>query len=95
MPSQGLVLACSSTPSAIAGTFTQNVTSHGYIRVRLKNLGTGTAYLGDSGVTTAGYPLSTADGPLEVNLLQTESLWMASSSGATPSVGVLRVGETT
>jgi len=95
MPSQGLVLACSSTPSAVAGTVTFGVTSHGYIRVRLKNLGTGTIYLGDSGVTTAGYPLSTADGPLEVNLLQSESVWMASSSGVTPSLAILRLGETT
>lgn len=87
---QGIVLACSSTPSVVAGS-----ALHGYIRVRLKNLGTGTAYLGDSGVTTGGYPFSSADAPLEVNLLTGESLYMASSSGATPSVAVLRVGETT
>lgn len=91
---QGVVLACSSTPSAIAGT-TPTGGAHGYIRVRLKNLGTGTAYLGDSGVTTGGYPLSSGDTPIEVNLLTGESLYMASSSGATPSVAVLRVGETT
>jgi hypothetical protein len=94
MAAQGLVLACSSTPSALAGSMSGG-SVHGYIRVKLKNLGTGTAYLGDSGVTTAGYPLSTGDAPLEVNLLTGESLWMASSSGATPSVGVLRLNETT
>ena len=93
MPAQSLVLAASSTPSAVAGSYTLGTNSHGYIRVRLKPIA-GTAYLGDSGVTTAGYPLSTADAPMEVNLLQTETLWMASSSGASVSVAVLRVGET-
>ncbi len=91
---QGIVLGCSSTPSVIAGS-TPSGGAHGYIRIRLKNLGTGTAYLGDSGVTTGGYPLSSADAPLEVNILTGESLYMASSSGSSPSVAVLRVGETT
>jgi hypothetical protein len=94
MPPQSLVLAGTSTPQSVAGSFTPGVTVHGYMRVRLKPLA-GTGYLGDSGVTTAGYPLSTADGPIEVNLLQGEALWLATSSGATVSVAVLRTGETT
>lgn len=94
MPAQSLVIACSSTPTAAAGTNASGVAVHGYIRVRLKPIA-GTVYLGDSGVTTAGYPLSSGDTPLDVQLLQTETLWLASSSGATASVAVLRVGETT
>ena len=95
MPVQGLVIGCSSTPTSVAGAYALGVTVHGRISVRLKNLGTGTAYLGDSGVTTAGYPLSSGDAALAVELLQTETLWVASSSGATPTVAVLRSGETT
>ncbi len=94
MAAQGVVLGCSSTPSVIAGS-TPSGGAHGYIRVRLKNLGTGTAYLGDSGVTTGGYPLSSGDTPLEIVLVAGESLYMASSSGVTPSVAVLRLNETT
>jgi hypothetical protein len=89
---QSLVIACSSTPTALAGIFGGG-SVHGYIRVRLKSL-TGTCYLGDSGVTTGGYPFSTADAPIEVNLLTGESLWAASSSGGTPTLVVLRTGET-
>jgi hypothetical protein len=62
--------------------------------VRLKPL-TGTAYLGDSGVTTAGYPLSSGDSPIEANLSVGETLWFCTSSGASQTMAVLRVGETT
>jgi hypothetical protein len=89
MAAQSLVIACSSTPTAVAGTGI-----HGYIRVRLKSLA-GTAYLGDSGVTTAGYPRTTADSPIHESVLTGESLWAASSSGATVSLAVLRMNETT
>lgn len=94
MPAQSLVLTGTSSPAIVAGGNASGSPIHGYIYVRLKPL-TGTCYLGDSGVTTAGYPLSTADTPLEVNLSQTETLWLASSSGGAPTVAVLRVGETT
>ena len=90
MAIQGLVIACSSTPTSVAGSAT-----HGVLRVILKNLGTGNAYLGDSGVTTAGYPLSTADAPLSLTMVVGEQLFVASSSGATPSVSVLRLNDTT
>lgn len=89
MAAQSLVIACTSTPTVVAG-----VSLHGYIRVRLKSV-TGTAYLGDSGVTTAGYPLTTADGSIHETILVGESLWVASSSGATASLAVLRTNETT
>lgn len=94
MPVQALVLAGTSTPAQVAGSYTLGTNSHGYIRVTLKPIA-GTAYLGDSGVTTAGYPLSTGDATLAINLLQTETLWFATSSGASVSLGVLRTGETT
>lgn len=93
MPAQSLVIACSSTPVAVAGSFTAPTTSHGYIRVRLKAIA-GTAYLGDSGVTTAGYPLTTADAAIQEVLITGETLWV-SSTGAGVSLAVLRLNETT
>lgn len=92
MAAQSLVIACTSTPTAVAGTF-ESPSVHGVIRVRLKSI-SGTAYLGDSGVTTAGYPLTTGDSAIQELLLTGETLWVASSSGATASIAVLRVNET-
>ena len=95
MAAQSLVITLTSTPQAAAGTFGGGTgTTHGYIRVRLKMIA-GTGYLGDSGVTTAGYPLTTADAAINETILGGESLWVASSSGATATVAVLRTGETT
>lgn len=88
MAAQSLVIACTSTPTIVGGSGI-----HGYIRVRLKMIA-GTGYLGDSGVTTAGSPLTTGDGPTLIELLTGESLWIASSSGASASVAVLRLNET-
>jgi hypothetical protein len=92
MAAQSLILACSSTPQAVAGTFA-NPSVHGVIRIRLKSLA-GTAYLGDSGVTTAGYSLTSADAAIQEVLMAGESLWAASSSGATVSLAILRTNET-
>lgn len=86
---QSLIIACSSTPTVVAGS-----SLHGVIRVRLKSIA-GTGYLGDSGVTTAGYPLTSGEAAIQETLLTGESLWVASSSGASVSIAVLRVGETT
>ena len=93
MAAQGLVLSGSSSPAVVAGS-TPSGGAHGYIRVMLKAL-TGTGYLGDSGVTTAGYPLSTGDAVLTVNMSAGETLWFCTSSGASQTLAVLRVGETT
>jgi hypothetical protein len=93
MAAQGIVVTCTSSPQAVAGSIGSGAV-HGYIRVRLKMIA-GTGYLGDSGVTTAGYPLTTADAPIQEALLTGETLYIASSSGATASVAVLRMGETT
>lgn len=93
MAAQSLVMAGTSTPQVVAGS-TPSGGAHGYIRVRLKPV-TGSLYLGDSGVTTAGYPLSSGDAPIEVNLVAGETLWFATSSGASASLGILRVNETT
>ncbi len=96
MPAQGLVIACTSTPTVVAGTLgTGAEARHGYIRVRLKCL-SGTAYLGDSGVTTAGYPLTSADAAIEVPVSAGESpFYAATSSGGAASLAVLRIGDTT
>lgn len=92
MAAQSVVLACSSTPQAVAGTFA-SPSVHGVIRVRLKSVA-GTAYLGDSGVTTAGYPLTSADPAIGEVVQVGETLWAASSSGASVSLAILRMGET-
>ena len=92
MAAQSLVIACTSTPTAVAGTF-GDPSQHGYIRIKLKSLA-GTAYLGSSSVTTEGYPLTTSEAAQDLALVTGETLWAASSSGATVSVAVLRLGET-
>jgi hypothetical protein len=89
MAAQSLVISLTSAPTIVAGSGI-----HGYIRVRLKMIA-GTGYLGDSSVTTAGYPLTTGDGTLTEVLLTGETLYVASSSGATASLAVLRMNETT
>lgn len=92
MAAQSLVIVTTSTPTAVAGTVGAGGPYHGYIRVRLKSVA-GTPYLGDSGVTSGGYPLTSSDAAIEVSLLTGETLW-ASSTGAA-SLAVLRVNETT
>jgi hypothetical protein len=94
MAAQSLILSGTSTPAAVAGSIGTSGPYHGYIRVRLKSIA-GTAYLGDSGVTTAGYPLTSADSAIQETLAMGETLWMASSSGATVSLAILRLNETT
>ncbi len=91
---QSLVISATSTPTVVAGSIGTGGPFHGYIRVRLKSL-TGTNYLGDSGVTTAGYPLTSADAAIEQVLAMGDTLYVASSSGTTPTLAVLRLNETT
>jgi hypothetical protein len=94
MAAQSLVIACSSTPQVVAGSIDSGGPFHGYIRVSLKSV-SGSCYLGNSAVTTAGFPLTTADGVLNTALLTGETLYVASSSGSTATLGVLRLNETT
>ena len=95
MAAQAIVLSGTSSPTVVAGSIgTGGAPIHGYIRVRLKAVA-GTAYLGDSGVTTAGYPLTSADAAIQETLLTGETLYFASSSGASVSLAVLRLNETT
>jgi hypothetical protein len=93
MAAQSLVISCTSTPHVLVGSIGSS-SYHGAIRCRLKAL-TGISYLGDSGVTTAGYPLTTGDGSIDLVVLVGETLWCASSSGASATLGVLRLNETT
>lgn len=90
MSIQGLTITCTSTPQSVAGS-----ALHGVLRVTLRNHGAGTAYLGDSAVTTAGFQLTTADGIMTITMYTGEQLFVASSSGATPVMSVLRTNETT
>lgn len=88
MAVQGLLVALTTSATAIAGNGL-----HGVLRVTVRNRGTGTGYLGGSDVTTAGYPLTTADNPLPLTLMTGEVLY-GTSTGAC-SVDVLRMNETT
>ena len=92
MAAQSLVIACSSTPQVVAGSF-GDPSQHGYIRVSLKAIG-GPCYLGSSSVTTAGFALTTADAIIHTAVIGGETLWVASSSGSSATLGVLRLGET-
>ena len=87
MAFQGLLVTLTTDPTVIAG-----VSLHGTMRVLVKP-GSAAVYLGGSDVTTAGYPLSTADSPLVLNLVTGETLYGTSTGSI--AVGVLRTGETT
>lgn len=78
--------------NALAGTFSGD-SQHGVIRVVLRNNGSGTVYLGSSGVTSGGYALTTADSPLPIVLYGGESLYGMTTGGAA-TVSVLRMNET-
>jgi hypothetical protein len=94
MAEQTLDIACTSTPQVVAGSIGAGGPYHGYIRIRMKMI-SGTGYLGDSGVTTAGYPLTTGDASIDLSIITGETLYVASSSGASPTLAVLRLNETT
>lgn len=88
MAFQGVTVALTTSATVIAGSGI-----HGVIQVQLKSRGTGTCYLGGSDVTTAGYPMTTAENPERFTVLVGEILY-GTSTGA-GSVNVLRMNETT
>lgn len=88
MSVQGLTITLTTAPTLLAGDGT-----HGVLRVRLVNRGTGTGYLGSSSVTTGGYPVTTADASLEITLACGESLY-GTSTGVASAI-VLRYNDTT
>jgi hypothetical protein len=64
-------------------------TGNGPMDVFVRFISTGPAYLGGSGVTSSGYPISTADHePFTVRIMPGETLYVAST--ATVSLGVLK-----
>ena len=75
---------------AITSTGVQSVAScmgDGPADVFVKFYTTGPAYLGSSGVTSSGYPLSTADhSPFSVRIMPGETLYAASTANVTLSV---------
>ncbi len=81
------VTLSSATPTAIAGTGI-----HGVIRVTVRNRGTGTAFLGDTGVTTGSYQLTSGDTPLQLIVYPGEALYGCSTG--TPALDVLQMNET-
>jgi hypothetical protein len=89
MSVQGLTISLTTAALAVAG----DATIHGVIRVCVRNKGTGTAYLGSSGVTTSGYALTSADAPLCLTIQNSETLY-GTSTGASV-LDVLRMNETT
>jgi hypothetical protein len=89
MALQGLTVTLTTAAVALAGSGE----GHGNIRVIVRNRGTGTAYLGGSDVTTAGFPLTTADDSVHLQLLVGETLYGTSTGAAIAQV--LRANETT
>jgi hypothetical protein len=88
MAVQGLTVTLTTSAVALAGNGL-----HGTLRVVVRNRGTGTAYLGGSDVTTAGFPLTTADNHIDIELPVGEALYGTSTGAAIAQV--LRFGETT
>lgn len=88
MAVQGLIATLTTGAVVLAGNGI-----HGALRVIVRNRGTGTAYLGGSDVTTAGFPLTTADPHIDVMLPVGETLYGTSTGAAVAQV--LRFGETT
>ena len=79
----------SSSEQSIAGN-----ALHGVIRVTVRNLGSGVAYLGGSPVSTgSGFQITTADAPISLTMVVGEQLF-AYSTG-TPTISVLRMNDTT
>jgi hypothetical protein len=85
---QGALVALTTAPTVIAGSGT-----HGVIVVKVRNRGSASVYLGGSDVTTAGFPLTTADSPLELRVMVGETLYGTSTGSI--SIDVLRMNETT
>ena len=84
-----IITLVSSSEQSIAGNAT-----HGVLRVIVRNLGSGVAYVGPSGLTTAsGFQVTTADAPQHFTLFVGEQMF-AYSTG-TPSLCVLRTNDTT
>lgn len=85
---QGLTVTLTTDPTLIAGSGI-----HGNIRVTVRNRGAGNVYLGSSGVTTAGFQVSTGDAP-HTFIVQGGENFYGTSTGSIV-VDVLRMGETT
>ncbi len=90
MPVQHLTVTLSTQPVSIAGSGSE----HGIIRVTVRNRGTGTAYLGSSGVTTGGgFPLTTAGEFVNLEMQPWDELYAVSTGAAI--LHALRANETT
>jgi hypothetical protein len=66
----------------------------GPLRVTVRNRGTGSAFLGSSGVTSVGFQLSSGE-TLQERLLMGGEYLYGCSTGAAPVLDVLRSGDTT
>lgn len=88
MAVQGLTVTLTTSAVALAGNGL-----HGTLRVVIRNRGTGTAYLGGSDVTTAGFPLTTVDNHVDLVIPTGDTLYGTSTGAAVAQI--LRFGETT
>lgn len=82
MAFQGLIVTLTTSAVSLAGSGDL----HGNIRVVVRNRGTGTAYLGGSDVTTAGFPLTTADPHVDLIVAPGEQLYGTSTGAAVAQV---------
>lgn len=96
MAVQGLTVTLTTDPTLIAGSNSASTPTfgmHGTLRVLIRNRGAATVYLGGASVTTAGYPLTTADVPDALVLQPWDTLYGTSTGSI--AVNVLRFNETT
>lgn len=87
MPVQGLTIALTTDPTIMAGSG-----GHGVLRVIVRNTASASVYLGDSTVTTGGFPLSTGE-EVSMTLLPYDALY--GTSTGTVTVAMIRSNETT
>lgn len=94
MAVQGLTITLTTAPTPIAGSPSGTIFgSHGVLNVLIRNRGAGTVYLGDSAVTTNGFPVTTADIIDPIKLRPWDTLYGTSTGSIV--INVLRMNETT
>jgi hypothetical protein len=92
MPIQGLQIALTTSPTAIAQS-TSAGAPEGTLQINLYNRGAAPVYLGGPTVTTSGYALTTDAAPLWLYLQPWDALYGTSTGSIT--IHVIRMGETT
>lgn len=85
---QGVLITLTTGAVVVAGSGV-----HGVMNIVVRNRGTGTGYLGGSDVTTAGFPMTTAEDWLPLTVMVGETLYGTSTGAAV--LQTLRLNSTT